>query len=255
MTSDSTQSDATPTESAADETERLRGVVDSIGFVLFDFDGPICRLFAGRPAADVARDLVQWLKEQGLRGLLTADEKREADPYVVLRAVDRRHPRSDLVAELEAWLTRQELKAVTTAMPTAFVDPLIRTWAAVGARLAVTTNNAPCAVGRYLERRGTLDCFAPHIYGRTQDLSLLKPNPDCVERALRAMGAEPGATLMIGDAPSDCVAARRAGVRFLGYARNERKAQLLRDAGAEHLVGSLERLSRVVYANGDIKAP
>ncbi|MEU5901477.1 MULTISPECIES: HAD family phosphatase [Streptomyces] len=255
MTSDSTQSDVTPTESATDETERLRNVVASIGYVLFDFDGPICRLFAGRPAADVARDLVRWLKERGLRGLLTAEEKEEPDPYVVLRAVDRRHPHSDLVAELEQWLTRQELNAVATAMPTAYVDPLIRTWSATGARLAVTTNNAPCAVGRYLERRGTLDCFAPHIYGRTQDLSLLKPHPDCVERALRAMGAKPRATLMIGDAPSDYVAAERAGVRFLGYARNERKARLLREAGAEHLVDSLERLSRVVYAMGHTKAP
>ncbi|MFD6434142.1 HAD family hydrolase [Streptomyces venezuelae] len=255
MTSDSTQSDATPTESAPDETERLRDVVAPIRFVLFDFDGPICRLFAGRPAADVARDLVQWLKERGLRGLLTAEEKKQPDPYVVLRAVDRRHPRSDLIAELEEWLTRQELNAVTTAMPTAYVDPLIHTWSAVGARLAVTTNNAPCAVGKYLERRGTLDCFAPHIYGRTQDLSRLKPDPDCVERALRALGADPRATLMIGDAPSDYVAARQAGVRFLGYARNERKAHLLRDAGAEHLVDSLERLSRVVYAIGRTKAP
>ncbi|QES42393.1 HAD family hydrolase [Streptomyces venezuelae] len=255
MTSDSTQSDATPTESATDETERLRDVVTAVRFVLFDFDGPICRLFAGRPAADVAADLVHWLKERGLRGLLTDEEMKEPDPYVVLRAVDRRHPRSDLVVELEQWLTRQELNAVATAMPTAYVDPLIRTWTAVGARLAVTTNNAPCAVGRYLARRGILSCFAPHIYGRTHDLSRLKPDPDCVERAVRAMGAEPRATLMIGDAPSDYVAAQQAGVGFLGYARNERKARLLREAGAEHLVDSLERLSRVVYATGHTKAP
>ncbi|MET8689836.1 HAD family hydrolase [Streptomyces sp. NPDC004732] len=255
MTSDSTRSEATQPEPSVDETELLRKMVTPVHFVLFDFDGPICRLFAGRPAAAVARDLVQWLKERGLRGLLTAEEKKQPDPYVVLRAVDRRHPRSDLVVELEQWLTRQELAAVATAMPTAYVDPLIRTWTALGVRLAVTTNNAPCAVGSYLEKRGTLDCFAPHIYGRTQDLSRLKPDPYCVERALHAMGAERGAALMIGDAPSDYVAAKRAGVHFLGYARNENKAKLLREAGAEHLVDSLEQLSRVVYAIGRTKAP
>ncbi|MEU6825799.1 HAD family phosphatase [Streptomyces atriruber] len=265
MTPESTRSEATQpdgpqaetTQAApkADEAALLRKVVTPVRFVLFDFDGPICRLFAGRPATTVAQDLVQWLKERGLRGLLTDDEKEQPDPYVVLRAVDRRHPRSDLVVELEQWLTRQELAAVATAMPTAYVDRLIRTWSAVGVRLAVTTNNAPCAVSRYLERRGLLECFSPHIYGRTQDLSLLKPDPYCVERALHAMGAERGAALMIGDAPSDYVAAERAGVRFLGYARNEHKAELLRAAGAEHLVDSLEQLSSVVYAIGRTKAP
>ena len=44
---------------------------------------------------------------------------------------------------------------------------------------------------------------------------------------------------MIGDTPSDYLAARSAGVPFLGYARNGRKAKLLRDAGATSIVGSL----------------
>ncbi|MER5522643.1 HAD family hydrolase, partial [Streptomyces sp. NPDC002763] len=37
-------------------------------------------------------------------------------------------------------------------------------------------------------------------------------------------------------------AARDAGVPFLGYARNEQKGKLLREAGAECVVGSLEPL-------------
>ncbi|MFH8609098.1 HAD family hydrolase [Streptomyces sp. NPDC018029] len=232
----------------------LRILTGPVRFVLFDFDGPICRLFAGHSAEQVAKDLVQWLEERGLHGLLTDEERQLADPYDVLRAVDRRHPESDLVDELEKWLTRQELNAVASAWPTAHADRLIRTWSAVGARLAVTTNNSPRAVERYLDSRGLLGCFLPHIYGRTRDLRLLKPDPHCVNRALRAMGADPAATLMIGDAPSDCVAARRAGVRFLGFARNARKAGLLREAGAEHLVESLELLSRVVFDMGDTKA-
>ncbi|MFK4065721.1 HAD family hydrolase [Streptomyces sp. NPDC029674] len=254
MTPDSTQPDATRSETIDEEFGTLRDLTGPARFVLFDFDGPICRLFAGHSAGLVAKELVQWLEGRGLHGLLTEEERQLADPYVVLRAVDRRHPRSDLVDELEEWLTRQELNAVASAWPTAYADRLIRTWTAVGARLAVTTNNAPRAVESYLGARGLLECFAPHIYGRTQNLSLLKPDPHCVHRALSAMGADPAATLMIGDAPSDYVAARAAGVRFLGFARNERKAGLLREAGAEHLVESLELLSRVVYSVGDRKA-
>lgn len=63
MTSDTAQ-----TDSVAAETENLREVINRARFVLFDFDGPICRLFAGHSAEDVARDLVDWLARQGLRG-------------------------------------------------------------------------------------------------------------------------------------------------------------------------------------------
>ncbi len=98
----------------------------------------------------------------------------------------------------------------------------------------------------YLTGRGLVSCFAPHIYGRTQDLQLLKPDPHCLNRALKGLGAAPSATLMIGDTPTDLEAAERAGVLFLGYARNDRKEKLLRDAGAEHVVDSLHTVLLVL---------
>ena len=54
------------------------------------------------------------------------------------------------------------------------------------------------------------------------------------------MGSAPDTALMIGDTPSDFLAAREAGVPFLGYARNERKEKALRGAGATRVVNSLE---------------
>ncbi|MCE7051131.1 HAD family hydrolase [Streptomyces purpurascens] len=208
--------------------------------VLWDFDGPVCRLFAGHSADGVASDLVSWLEGRGLQGLLTDTERESLDPQVVLRAVDRRHPGSDLAAELEERLTQEELRAASSAMPTPYADPLIRTWSAVGSRLAIATNNSPRVVRKYLESRGLVGCFAPHIYGRTQELSHLKPDPHCLNRALNAMGAAPADALMIGDTPSDREAAARAGVPFLGYANNPRKAKILREAGADTVVESLE---------------
>ncbi|MEV6838554.1 HAD family hydrolase [Streptomyces sp. NPDC051133] len=214
--------------------------------MLWDLDGPICRLFAGHKAERVAEDLVEWLEGQGLRGLLTPSERDSLDPQVVLRAVGRSRPGSDLVAGLEERLTQEELRAAASALPTAYADPLIRTWSAVGVRLAVTTNNSPLAARTYLDTRGLTGCFAPHLYGRTEELHHLKPHPHCLRRALNAMGAAPSAALMIGDAPTDLDAAREAGVPFLGYARNEAKAKVLRAAGAERVARSLEPLLRLL---------
>ncbi|MET9495762.1 HAD family hydrolase [Streptomyces sp. NPDC006552] len=245
MTSDATKQNV-PVAEAADaagestEKQRLAALVGGARHVLFDFDGPICRLFAGRPAPLIAREQVRWLDAQGLGEALTPAERVDDDPHCALRSLAQQRPDSDLVIEMERRLTAQELRAVRSAWPTAHADPLIRTWAAVGARLAVTTNNAAEAARRYLEGRGLASCFEPHIYGRTQDLRLLKPDPYCLLRALSAMGAAPATALMIGDAPTDLLAARAAGVPFLGYAHNERKAALLREAGARHVVASLE---------------
>ncbi|GLW49789.1 hydrolase [Streptomyces sp. NBRC 14336] len=230
--------------------KQIRNLIKPARVVLWDFDGPVCRLFAGRRARDIATDLVEWLEGRGLRGLLTPDERKSPDPHVVLRAVDRRHPGSDLVAELEERLTKEELRASASAMPTPYADPLIRTWTAVGSRLAVATNNSPKVVRTYLASRGLTTCFAPHIYGRTQQLNHLKPHPHCLIRALNAMGSAPEAALMIGDTPSDYLAARAAGVPFLGYARNEYKERLLRDAGATDLVSSLEPVLLAVRGLG-----
>ncbi|MGW1889848.1 HAD family hydrolase [Streptomyces sp. NPDC002004] len=239
-------SDTTRTELAAEEIGKLRELIDRARFVLFDFDGPICRLFAGHKAERVAGELVDWLEGQGLHGLLTPEERESLDPHDVLRAVDRRHPHSDVVTELEERLTQAEMRATATAWPTAYADPLIRTWSAVGARLAIATNNSPGVARTYLEGRGLGACFAPHVYGRTGNLHLLKPHPHCLHQALRAMGADPATALMIGDTPSDHAAAQQAGVPFLGYARNDRKAKLLREAGAGLVVGSLEVVLKVL---------
>ncbi|MFF0085597.1 HAD family hydrolase [Streptomyces canus] len=224
------------------EAEKFKELIEQARCVLFDFDGPICQLFAGHSAKAIAEDQETWLAVRGLAGVLTERERSSRDPHWVLSEVAARHPGSDLVIELEEWLTQQELWAVERAMPTAYADPLIRTWSAMGVRLAIATNNSDRTVKAYLESRHLIGCFAPNIYGRTRELHLLKPNPYNLKRALWALGAAADTTLMIGDTPSDHAAAQGAGVHFLGYARNKEKQRLLLEAGVApwSIVNSLE---------------
>lgn len=218
--------------------------------MLFDFDGPICRLFAGHLADEVADRLVAWLEKRGQHVLLTDEDRLSGDPHAVLLAVDRLHPGSDLVEALEELLTGEELQATDTAWPTPHVDPLIRTWLATGARLAIATNNSPRVVERYLTGRGLRECFGTHIHGRSTQLHLLKPDPDCLNRALESLRAHPATSLMIGDTPSDLQAAQQAGVPFLGYARDDERAKRLYDAGAESVVDSLQPILDIVRTGG-----
>ncbi|WP_406347159.1 HAD family hydrolase [Streptomyces sp. NBC_00648] len=201
--------------------------------MLFDFDGPVCRLFAHHSAPGVARRMNRLAQARGLRVTTSRD------PHRVLRNVSELHPGSGLVSELEERLTREETGAAASAVPTPHADELIRAWRLGGTGLAITTNNSPRAVERYLTTRGLIDCFAPHIHGRTTDLELLKPDPYCLHQALDSLGSRPAAALMIGDSDTDWDAAQRAGVPFLGYARDARRANRLRRAGAPLVVTSL----------------
>ncbi|MFI5806582.1 HAD family hydrolase [Streptomyces sp. NPDC051561] len=242
--------DATDLEQVASVLEQAAGPITEATCILFDFDGPICGLFAEHRAHDIADRLIAWLADE--RGLEVPLEGRERqDPHAVLRTVgEARHPDHALTAELEQILTDEELSATRTARPTPYVDDLIRAWSARGAKLAIATNNSPAVAARYLADHGLDRCFADHIYGRTSDVRLLKPHPDCLDRALRGLGARPAQTLMIGDTTSDLLAARRAGVAFLGYAQNERRVRRLLLAGADTVVDSLEKVLDLVTGPG-----
>jgi phosphoglycolate phosphatase-like HAD superfamily hydrolase len=224
----------------------MRDLIEAAKCVLFDFDGPICNLFQQRPSSSIA----ERLRRAAARGDGHDDWLPETDdPLEILRAaflqpvlVER-----GIARDIERALTDEEIAAAPGAFPTAYADALVRTLAATGRRMAVTTNNSQQAVERYLETRLTGELFAGRIHGRNAEGELrLKPDPDCLLRALKSTGTPAREALMIGDAPRDLEAARAAGVAFLGYARNERKSEQLRAAGAEHLVGSLRDVVVVV---------
>ncbi|MGW0550755.1 HAD family hydrolase [Streptomyces altiplanensis] len=233
-------------------TEKLRDLITGAQCVVFGFDGPLCRLFAGRRAHDVAGALADRLEKHGLRVPLTEEELASGGPHAVLRAAARARPGSELVEALEEELTREELRAAATARPAPYADPLVRTWSAVGNRLAIATDHSPLAVERYLTGRGLAGCFGPHLHGRTPGPGRPASGPDCLGRALTALDARPAETLMVGGTPSDLSAAREAGVRFLGYARDERGTRGLLGAGAPVVVDDLEPVLRAVRATARV---
>ncbi|WAU78369.1 HAD-IA family hydrolase (plasmid) [Streptomyces sp. Qhu-G9] len=222
----------TPIEPGAASPEGIRKLISPVRYVLWDLDGPMCQLFAGHPAGKVAHELVASIEEGRQPELLTMEERLLKDPHAMLVGISRRHPGSRQVAKWEDWLTEQELLAVRRALPTPHASDLIKAWSDQGARFALVTNNSARAATAYLSSQGVASHF-PHVYGRTRDLSLMKPHPHSLLQALNAMRAAPFETLMLGDAPTDYAAAQAADVRFMGYADDALKADALRQAGVE----------------------
>src|SRR4051794_14612032 len=93
----------------------LARVLAGTGPILLDFDGPICNVFAGNPAADVADELRQALIEHDVRLPLAVAE--EPDPLTILSwTAGLGQPK--LTRIIEDVLCAAELRAVATAEPT-----------------------------------------------------------------------------------------------------------------------------------------
>lgn len=197
----------------------LRTLLSGVRGVLFDFDGPLCHLFAPKGAAWVAEQLHEFIAREGLPAVRP---ERENSPIDVLREAALAWSNLGSLTALEEELARLEQHCAEGATETDGAEGLVRAFVEGGVQIAITTNNSEAAVGVYLERCGLAAPFGPHVYGR-QTVSpdgrlLLKPDPGCISRALRALRAsEPDRYLMIGDSSADVVAAQRAGVRFLGF--------------------------------------
>lgn len=229
---------------AAVQPQNNSARISSAECVIFDFDGPLCHLFARHTAASVAATLRATYAD-GPDGP-AAGWPETSDPLRLLTAAfdDSTLLPPESARRMEQSLSSEEVAAAAVAFPTGYADALVRTLHATGRTIAVATDNSAEAVRRYLAGRNLLEPFGERLCGRVCNGTglRLKPDPDCVLRALESTGAAAAVTTMIGDSAQDATAARAAGVGFVGYARNERKARELRAAGAEWVVGSLREV-------------
>ncbi|MGW1269668.1 SAV_2336 N-terminal domain-related protein, partial [Streptomyces sp. NPDC002491] len=210
--------------------------------VLLGFDGPLTRLFTATTARAAALDLLRVVvehrdPEDALAGRPAGDPGaagRElfVHPLDVLRAFAH-DPLGPLLRDR---LDRLELDAVPDAPATHHSVVLVRTLHDAGRRVGVATDVCEQAVHSRLDPY-RLPLLAG-VHGRGDALERLMPDPHCLERALRQLDA-PAVGLMIGSTPAELAAARAAGLRFVGLARNPTVEQALIDAGCDVTVPSL----------------
>ncbi|MFG1879361.1 HAD family hydrolase [Sphaerisporangium sp. NPDC049003] len=221
------------------EPAHVHRLLADVKHVLFDFDGPICAIFAGLPAPTIAATLRDYLAPLALD--LPPDIRAQVDPLEILRYAPTAGP---LVAEtVEAGLRGLELQAALTATPTPGTANVIKQLRTSGRRLAVVSNNSDAAIKTYTENHGLLAYF-DHISARAlfQDPALLKPHPYLINQALNALSADPALTILIGDSVTDIESAKTAEILSIGYANSTTKAQLLHNAGANAVISDMVQL-------------
>jgi len=211
----------------------LSALLHQTRYLLLDFDGPICAIFATRPAHEVARELVSALRADGI----PVPDRLEAstDPFVVLRFAGALHETA--AQRVDARLQVAELEAALTAKPTPHAAETISSWRDAGRLVAAVSNNSQAAVTAYLTKH---DLSVDLVVGRTSpDPGRLKPNPHLVSRAIDMLGAAAEESIFVGDSVSDIAAGRDAGIATIGYANKPGKYSSLTEAGADVVIDSM----------------
>lgn len=230
------------------DASRLIRIFASSTYVLLDFDGPVCSLFAGMQASSVAAELQALIADQRVtRAAELVGTTPEKDPLLVLRrsadtAVD--------VRAIEKALRAAEVRAAYSAAPTAGARDFLAACKGADRPVTIVSNNSADSVAAYVERED-LSQYVAHIVGRDpDDPGRMKPDPYLVERALSIDGTSTDDAVLIGDSPSDVAAAQAVGVRVIGYANKPGKADRLARAGAEAIVTSMRLLAEAMEESG-----
>jgi phosphoglycolate phosphatase-like HAD superfamily hydrolase len=104
----------------------------------------------------------------------------------------------------------------------------------------VVTDASQRAVLSYLTSRGLADSVTGGVHGRSDDLTLLMPDPDCLHRALDELGVAAPQALLIGSTVAELTAANAVGLPFVGLTRQTGVERRLTRAGCEQIITSLE---------------
>ncbi|MTD55208.1 HAD family hydrolase [Amycolatopsis pithecellobii] len=207
--------------------------------LLLDFDGPICSVFAGIPAATVADQLRTVLADGGHTNL-PEPVVTSRDPFDVLRYAATLS--DDDARYVEAAFTAHEVEAIPTAAPTPGAHELMAAWHDSGRPLAIVSNNSEAAINTYLDfyaLRPLVDLVSAR---ESAGIEFLKPDPYFLHQAVRMLGISAEQSVFIGDSATDVEAARSAGVRSIGYANKLGKRKRFSSAGADAITDGLTTL-------------
>jgi phosphoglycolate phosphatase len=212
--------------------------------IIFDLDGTL---------VDSARDLQEAtnvvLAEEGLRPV-GLDEIKSMIGDGVAKLVERAVAAAGgdpvrLPVLLPRFLAVYEANASRHTVTYAGVPETLEGLGRLGLKLALVTNKPVTATVEILDALSLRSFFGAVIGGDT--LAERKPHPAPVLLALKQLGVEPEAAIMIGDNYHDVQAARGAGVRAFavtyGYSHRPHA-----ELGAERVIDTMTELVPLIEA-------
>lgn len=222
----------------------LEDIAASTRHLLLDFDGPVCSVFAGIPAPQVAKQLRDTLTVAGFK--LPDDAQDQDDPLEVFRIAARIGTDAAMCAQ--QLLTAFETRAIPTAEPTRGSADLIITAQRTGRTVTIVSNNSGAAIAAYLADHRLTGYIRAIVARDDHDPERMKPSPYRVREAVSLLDADNAECAFIGDTISDVMAGHLAGVTVIGYANKPGKADAQDQAQAAAVTSDLGSITAALAA-------
>jgi phosphoglycolate phosphatase len=178
-------------------------VIPSFPVYLFDVDGTLMD-----SACDICGAVRSVLKDRGREDVEDAFLRRYIGRHLFDLFLDLGYPREAMEPMLAAYReVYRERKHGATSVIAGVPEMLSR----LGGRKSTATTKGTQSTRAMLEQFGLARHF-DHVQGT--DGFPAKPEPDVLMKSLEVFGAAPEECLLVGDAPADMEAGRRAGVKI-----------------------------------------
>ena len=217
----------------------IEQIIKGTRHLLLDFDGPVCSIFAGIGADNVARQLRDTLLTAGFT--LPDGAEQTDDPLEVFRLAASVSPDAAMAAQ--QLLTAFETRAVPTAKPTRGSADLIITAARTGRTVTIVSNNSGAAIAVYLADHRLTGYIRAVVARDDHDPERMKPDPYRVRAAVGILDADNTECTLVGDSTADVLAGLLAGVTVIGYANKPGKAADLADVQAAAVTSDLAEIT------------
>ncbi|WEK54516.1 MAG: pyrophosphatase PpaX [Candidatus Cohnella colombiensis] len=117
-----------------------------------------------------------------------------------------------------------------------------------GLRVGIVTTKMRATTIRALKLLGIYEYIETIV--TIEDVEHPKPHAEPVAKAITALGVEPAATMMVGDSTVDMQSATAAGAIPVGVAWSLKGADILKEAGAAHVIDEMTDLLNLVGIEG-----
>ncbi|MBD3404464.1 HAD-IA family hydrolase [candidate division GN15 bacterium] len=142
---------------------------------------------------------------------------------------------------------KAEETVAASTRPLPYVDDILGALRADHYRLAIATTKIRVHIDKILAKCNWTDFFEATVGG--DEVASVKPAPDAFELALERLGADPAATIVVGDTINDVIGAQAAGLPVVAVRSPFGHDGELDSSGATYLIDSMADLPGVIRAH------
>jgi len=219
--------------------------------VVFDLDGTIVGFNLDYRA--VRADVRSFLLKEGVpASVLSTNESifemlKKTEIFMKNNGKSER-AREDIRREALAIAEKYELEAARTTGLIPGVLETLKTLKKMNLRIGLCTINSQKSTNYILKRLGITEFFDAVV--PRDSVKYVKPSTEHLEAALKALGVNPGETVVVGDGSVDMKCARELKAIAVGLPKGVDSTQELIRSGANYLVTSISDLPTLIeYIN------